>query len=148
MWWWVCNRQKPACRTNLWANPLRAVFPVRHLAIPRTVVRRIPLSLGFSRRECQRGFPFPIPGDLPNPGIQPSSLESLTLAGRFFTPEPLGTLLGRLAWAAFRSKGCKLGRVQPQSRQLVYWPEDGERFLADVHCSGAKFLSSVNREFT
>ena len=30
-------------------------------------------------------LPFPSPGDLPNPGIEPSTLSSPELAGRFFT---------------------------------------------------------------
>ena len=32
-----------------------------------------PLSMGFSRREYWSGLPFPSPGDLPNPGIEPRS---------------------------------------------------------------------------
>ena len=36
------------------------------------------------------GLPFPPPRDLPNSGIEPASLESLALAGRFFTTEPPG----------------------------------------------------------
>ena len=39
----------------------------------------------FSRQEYWRGLPFPIPGDLPNPGIEQASLESPALAGGFFT---------------------------------------------------------------
>ena len=35
-------------------------------------------------------FPFPPPRDLPNPGVEPASLVSPALAGRFFTTEPLG----------------------------------------------------------
>ena len=46
-----------------------------------------PLSMGFPRQEYWSGFPFPSPGDLPNPGIEPGSH---TLAGRFFTTEPPG----------------------------------------------------------
>ena len=30
-------------------------------------------SMGFSRQECWSGLPFPSPGDLPNPGIEPGS---------------------------------------------------------------------------
>ena len=44
-----------------------------------------PPSLGFSRQEHWSGLPFPPPGNLPNPGIEPASLESSILAGRFFT---------------------------------------------------------------
>ena len=35
-------------------------------------------------------MPFPTPGDLPDTEIEPVSPASLALAGRFFTPEPLG----------------------------------------------------------
>ena len=44
-----------------------------------------PLSMGFSRQEYWSGLPCPAPGDLPNPGIKPTSLESPALEGRFFT---------------------------------------------------------------
>ena len=33
-----------------------------------------PLSMEFSRREYWSGLPFPSPGDLPNPGIEPGFL--------------------------------------------------------------------------
>ena len=36
-----------------------------------------PLSMGFSKQEYWSGLPFPSPGDLPDPGIEPESLESL-----------------------------------------------------------------------
>ena len=38
-----------------------------------TVARQAPLSMGFSRQEYWSGLPFPSPGDLPNPGIEPGS---------------------------------------------------------------------------
>ena len=37
------------------------------------VARQAPLSMGFSRQEYRSGLPFPSPGDLPDPGIQPKS---------------------------------------------------------------------------
>ena len=40
---------------------------------PWTVARPTPLSMEFSRQEYWSGLPFPSPGDLPNPGIQPGS---------------------------------------------------------------------------
>ena len=43
------------------------------------------LSVGFSRKEYWSGLPYPPPGDLPDPGIEPVSLKSPVLAGRFFT---------------------------------------------------------------
>ena len=43
------------------------------LATPWTVAHRAPLSMGFSRQEYWSGLPFPSPGDLPDPGIEPRS---------------------------------------------------------------------------
>ena len=51
---------------------LRCFSPT--LCNPRTVTLQAPLPKGFSRQEYQSRFPFPSPGDLPNPGIEPMSL--------------------------------------------------------------------------
>ena len=50
-----------------------------------TVACQAPLSMGFSRQEQWGGLLCPPPGDLPIPGIKPTALKSLALAGRFFT---------------------------------------------------------------
>ena len=50
-----------------------------------TVARQTSLSMGFSRQEYWSGLPFPSPGDLPDPGIEP---VSPVLAGGFFITEP------------------------------------------------------------
>ena len=52
-----------------------------------TVAYQDPLSMEFYRQEYWNGLPFPSPGDLPNPGIEPTSPA---LAGRFFTSQPQG----------------------------------------------------------
>ena len=44
---------------------------VRLFVIPRTVACQAPLFMEFFRQEYWRGLPFPSPGDLPDPGIQP-----------------------------------------------------------------------------
>ena len=41
--------------------------------IPWTVAYQAPLSMEFSRQEYWSGLPFPSPGDLPDPGIEPRS---------------------------------------------------------------------------
>ena len=51
------------------------------------VACQAPLSMGFSRQEYWSGLPFPSPGDLPYPGIEPAFP---TLAGRFSTTETPG----------------------------------------------------------
>ena len=43
------------------------------LCDPWTVAHQAPPSMGFSRQEYWSGLPFPSPGDLPNPGIEPRS---------------------------------------------------------------------------
>ena len=40
---------------------------------PWTVAGQAPLSMGFSRQEHQSELPFPSPGDLSDPGIEPRS---------------------------------------------------------------------------
>ena len=52
---------------------------------PWTVAHQAPLSVGFHRQEYWSGLPFPSPGDLPDPGIEPSSPA-------FFTTEIPGKL--------------------------------------------------------
>ena len=42
-------------------------------------------SIGFFKQEYWNGLPCPSPGDLPDPGIKPTSLLSTAFAGRFFT---------------------------------------------------------------
>ena len=57
---------------------------VRLFATPWTVAHQAAPSMGFSRQEYWSGLPFPYPGDLPDPGIEPVSLMSPALAGGFF----------------------------------------------------------------
>ena len=46
---------------------------VQLFATPWAVAYQAPLSMGFSRQEYWSGLPFPSPGDLPDPGIEPRS---------------------------------------------------------------------------
>ena len=52
---------------------VKSLSHVRLFAIPWTVVCQATLSTGFSRQEYWSGLPFPSPGDLPDPGIEPRS---------------------------------------------------------------------------
>ena len=80
------------------------------LCDPRTVAHQASPSMGFSRKECWSGLPFPSPGDLLYPGIEPRSptlqADTLTLAP---PRKPLNTRIQSLRkppiWAQnFRSK--------------------------------------------
>ena len=46
--------------------------------------------MGFSRKAYWSGLPFPTPGELPHPGIEPTPLVPPALAGGLFTTEPPG----------------------------------------------------------
>ena len=72
---------------------------VRLFATLWTIACQAPLSMGFSRQEYWSGLPCPLSGDLLDPGIEPATLPSLALAGRFFTT--------RATWEAHQ-----LGQVQ------------------------------------
>ena len=65
--------------TKVWTGLLNEFSHVRLFVTPCTVARQDPLSMGFSRQNYWCGLPFPIPGDLPCPGIQPESLVSSSL---------------------------------------------------------------------
>ena len=54
---------------------------------PWTVAYQPPPSMGFSKQECWSGLPFPSPGDLPNPGVEPMSP---TLQAEALLSEPPG----------------------------------------------------------
>ena len=63
---------------------------VRLFATPWTVAYQVTLSMEFSRQEYWDGLPFPSPGNLSDPGIEPTSFESAALVGRLFTAVPPG----------------------------------------------------------
>ena len=72
---------------------VKSLSCVRLFATSWTVAYQAPLSMGFSgysRQEYWRGLPFPSPGDLPDPGIEPAVTASAALAGGFCTTEPPG----------------------------------------------------------
>ena len=69
------------------------VKPCPTLAMPWTIARQAPLSMGFLKQEYWSGLPFPSPGNLSDPGIKPTSpaLQVVSyISGRFFTAEPPG----------------------------------------------------------
>ena len=70
----------------------RLLRRVRLFATLWTLASQAPLSMGFSWQEYS--LPFPPPGDLPIPGIEPWDQTHVSciswIAGSFFTAEPLG----------------------------------------------------------
>ena len=79
------------------------------LMTPWTITRQAPLSLGFSRQEYWSGLPFPSPGELPNPGIEP---RSPTLQADALLSEPPGK--SKVEWTV---KELRLAHIRPCNPQ-------------------------------
>ena len=73
-----------------------------------TVARQAPLSVGFFRQEHWNGLPFPSPGDLPDPGIEP---RSPALQGDALTSEPPGKPLMSGSSLACRDSGNDIAYI-------------------------------------
>ena len=90
---------------------------IQLFATLRTIAHQALLSIEFPSRTTgvgchallqgifSSGLPRPSPGDLPNPGIQPGSLASPALAGRFFTIGATREAPGRLEGDIIRLTG-------------------------------------------
>ena len=64
----------------------RMLGHVRLFATPWPGACQASLFMRFYRQKYWSGLPFPPPGDLTEPGIEPASSVSPALAGRFFLP--------------------------------------------------------------
>ena len=76
------------CPNPFWIwYEVKSLSRVRLFATPWAVAHQAPPSVGFTRQEYWSGLPFPSPGDLPNPRIEP---RSPTLQADALTSEPPG----------------------------------------------------------
>ena len=69
---------------------LSCLSRVRLCATPWTAAHQAPLSMGFFRQECASGLPFPPPGDLPDPEVEPACPVHPALQVNSLPAEPLG----------------------------------------------------------
>ena len=79
-------------------------------ATPWTVARQAPQPMESSRQEYWSALPFLPPGDLPDPGLEPTSPvspASPALAGRFSTTEPPGKPVSSTAFPLKKEKKAK-----------------------------------------
>ena len=84
----VATQTSPATADHVYISVLLLLLlshfsRVQLFATPWTVTPQAPLSMGVSKQECWSGLPFPLPGDLPDPGIKPASAlqaESLPMS--------------------------------------------------------------------
>ena len=88
--------QEPIVYHRKWSK-VKSLSHVQLFVTPWTVAYQAPPFTGFSRQEYWSGLPFPSPGDLPNPEIEPGSL---TFQAGVLPSEPPrkseGTLLNTL----------------------------------------------------
>ena len=99
------------CLFNSYAvwSEVKSLSRIWLFATPWTVAYQAPLSMGFSRQEYWNGLPFPSPGDLPNPGIEP---RSPTLQADTLPSEPPGKLI------------CSVHHVKCQAGWSTSWNQD------------------------
>ena len=83
-----------------------------------TVGRQVPLTMGFSRQEYQSGLPCPPPGDLLDPGMEPTSLTSPALSRGFFTTRSTWEALS-LLWLPY--KRSQTEQLKHQKCILPVW---------------------------
>ena len=78
---------------------MKLLSRVRLFATPWTVAHQAPKSMEFSRQKYWSGLPFPSPGDLPNPGIEPGfpALQADALPSK-----PRGPVLSLKPWLRLR----------------------------------------------
>ena len=112
---WLMSKIKSL--TYICACTLSRFSHVQLFETPWTIARQAPLTMGFSRQEYWSGLPSPPPGDLPTPGIEPASLSSSAVAGRFFTTS-----------AIWEAPLAKQNNQTKQSLRFVY--------LAEFLCGG------------
>ena len=115
--------------THTTAPPLVAILCVPCaqsclFVTPWTVSCQVPLSLGFARQEYWSGLPFPTPGDLLNPGMEPASPVPLVLQVDSLPTEPSGKRVqyykvGANADHRRGTQGSEKGLIRPKVIQLI-----------------------------
>ena len=71
--WRAKTKQTNQNQTKPSEVKVKSLSHVRLFATPWTIAYQAPPFMGFSRQEYWSGLPFPSPGDLPDPGIEPRS---------------------------------------------------------------------------
>ena len=98
---WSSHHQTWTSSHHAWVLSRMQLF-----VTPWIATHQAPLSMGFSRQRYWTGLQFSSPEDLPDPGMEPMSLESPTLAGVSFTAEPPGISMSTYMWIYLRTLCC------------------------------------------
>ena len=82
---------------------------------PKDCSPQAPLSMGFSSQEYWSGFPFPSPGDFPNPGIEPGFLPCRQILYHWANRKAPSTHISPPYWASFTTPSHPLGHHRARS---------------------------------
>ena len=104
------------------------------------------LSMDFSRQEYWSGLPFPSPGDLPHPGIEPESLASLVLAGGFFATEPHGKPRSAVSVAYLRGTGRNIGSEIKKEEEVNILPGQSPQLLMQMEQNSTGKILKVRKK--
>ena len=117
----ICSMNLPCYLPISFVNCVcvKLLSHVRFFATPWTAARQAPPSMRFSRQEYWSGLPFPSPGDLPDPGIEPGSPA---LQADALSSEPPGKPF--VNWPVYISKFIKC--------QSKFWAQRINRESCDV----------------
>ena len=114
------RRQQAACMSA------QSLSCVGLFATPWTVAHQAPPSMEFSRQEYWSGLPFPPPGDLPDPRIEPTS------------PACIGRQI-LYHWVTWEAGGLRV--FNPQNELLSRQNKPVSQ-MRQVHLREAKWLAS------
>ena len=104
-----------------------------------TVTHQAPLSMGFSRQKYWSGLPCPSPGNLPNPGIEPKSLKSPSLASGFFTTSITWETVKGTLWLHNRRQSFSFLNQSPFSVPTSYSRNEKELEFRVMYQTGVEF---------
>jgi len=99
---------------------------------PWTVARQALLSMGFFRQEYWSGLPFPSPGDLSDPGIEP---QSAALQADALPSEPPGLILWYNVYLKYM---YFFGRNNAKAETPVLWPHHAKSWLIGKESDAGK----------
>ena len=102
---------------DAWSEKCTSLSCVWLFATPWTVAHQAPLSMEFSRQEYWSGLPFPSPGYLPNPGIEPGSPA---LQANSVPSESLRKPLKEVAWSILINAYTLTRRVPVQPSLVIH----------------------------
>ena len=119
--------------------------PVSHVQLCMalwTIAHQAPLSVGFSKQEYWSGLQCPPPGDLPNPGMELTSLVCPASAGGFFTTSAPWEALGGYERKKVKMKSLSHVRLFATPWTVAYQAPLSMEFSRQEYWSGLPLPSS------